>query len=506
MKLIDQFLNAITMYRLLLYGLLTLVGISFVVSSLSLITYAPLDILLTTSLLLFSCFGSNWILSKLWRAPVNAESSFITALILSLIFSPATTVAEAAALVGIAVIAMASKYFFAFGHKHLFNPAAIAAVIGGVTGIAYASWWVANPYLLPFTLIFGFLIAKKIRRGYLVGSFLAASLFSISFIGQQVSDLASAPTVILEILKSWPWVFFAGVMLTEPLTTPPTQKLQMLYGVIVGLLFGTSFHFGLLYNTPELALVLGNLFSYLVSPKQKLSLKLVTKQHLTPSVYEFLFSADKQPVFTAGQYLEWTLPNIHADSRGNRRYFTIASAPAEKQLALSVKIDPAHASSFKQQLLSLQPGDKISAGQLSGDFTLPADSTQKLVFIAGGIGITPFRSMLTELAIKKISRDIVLLYCDSNADEFAYSSYFKKIASAIGLRLELILSQPDSKTIWKGHTGRLTPELLHSLVPDYQTRTYYLSGPNAMVMAYEQLLKSQGIAQAQIITDYFPGY
>jgi ferredoxin-NADP reductase len=86
----------------------------------------------------------------------------------------------------------------------------------------------------------------------------------------------------------------------------------------------------------------------------------------------------------------------NSDSRGNRRYFTIASAPADDTVRLGVRLAP-NGSAFKRGLAQVQPGDEIVASQLAGNFTLPRNKQRKLAVIAGGTGITPFRSMLDEL-------------------------------------------------------------------------------------------------------------
>jgi ferredoxin-NADP reductase len=212
-------------------------------------------------------------------------------------------------------------------------------------------------------------------------------------------------------------------MLTEPQTTPPTRHLRIMYGVLVGILFGTTFNFGFLHNTPELALIVGNVFAYLVSPKQKLFLKLKEKVEVGPGIYDFIFDKDKNFNFSAGQYLEWTLAHPKSDLRGVRRYFTIASSPTEDTLRLGAKFyEPA--STFKQHLMKLNVGDALVATQLSGDFTLPKDPQEKLVFIAGGIGITPFRSMVKYLKDINEMRDIILFYCNKTEDEIVYKEIF----------------------------------------------------------------------------------
>lgn len=265
-------------------------------------------------------------------------------------------------------------------------------------------------------------------------------------------------TELKQLLVQSPLFFFAGIMLTEPLTAPPTKKWRQLYAILTGILFIPQVHFGPIYATPELALVVGNVFSYLVSSKQKVVLQLRRKNKLAPGIIDFVFKSSQKLAFQPGQYMEFTLAHPRPDSRGNRRYFTLASSPTEEGVRLGVRFYQ-QGSSFKQALYRIDNRKKIITAQIAGDFTLPSDPAQKLVFIAGGIGITPFRSMLKYLLDTKQRRDIVLF----------------------------------------------NEQVILQAVPDYQERTYYLSGPPDMVKAYEHVLKNLHIKSDQIIKDYFPG-
>jgi ferredoxin-NADP reductase len=279
----------------------------------------------------------------------------------------------------------------------------------------------------------------------------------------------------------------------------------LVYGALTGLMFAPQFHLGPIAFTPETALLTGNAFSYLVSPKWKLMLKLKEKKEVGPDTYDFAFEPDRKVTFKPGQYLEWTMPPGHADNRGNRRYFTIASSPTEDLIHLGVKFYP-KPSSFKRGLLDLAPGDVITAGSLSGDFTLPEDKTKKLVWIAGGIGVTPFRSMARYLIDKGEKRDVTLFYSCKTAPEFAYNDLFTQAAS-IGLKT--VCAVTDDKTApidWQGHRGFIDSQAIISNVSDYKERMFYLSGPHTMVKSFESTLAKLGVPRSQIKTDYFPGF
>jgi ferredoxin-NADP reductase len=294
-------------------------------------------------------------------------------------------------------------------------------------------------------------------------------------------------------------------MLVEPLTMVSQRRLQIIYGLIVGFLSTLQFHVGQLYSTPELALVIGNIFSYIVSPKGKLLLYFKQKNAIAKDTYEFVFEKEKLQ-FRAGQYMEWTLPHSHSDSRGVRRFFTIASSPTEEEVRLGIRMC-LKASSFKRRLMSLERGDRVVASSLAGDFVLPDDKGKKLVFVAGGIGVTPFRSMVSYLVGKQEKRDIVLLYFNKIEEEIAYRDIFDKAGEEIGLKIFYVLTDREHVSVgWKGEMGRLDGEMLLKWVPDYRERIFYLSGPNSLVNAYRSILYRAGVSRESIKSDFFAGY
>jgi ferredoxin-NADP reductase len=293
--------------------------------------------------------------------------------------------------------------------------------------------------------------------------------------------------------------------LTEPLTAPPTRNLRRWYGALTGVLFVPLVHLGPIYLTPELALVVGNVFSYLVSPKQKVALKLQKKLKVAPEIIDFVFRPSQSLAFTPGQYMEFTLEHPRPDSRGNRRYFTLASSPTEQELHLGVRFYE-KSSSFKRAMYWMDGKTNIVGAQVAGDFTLPANSEQKLVFLAGGIGITPFRSMLKYLLDTQQRRDIVLFYANKTAKEIVYQDVLSAASKQLGMRLFYTLT--DSTAVprnWTGLVGRINEQMIMQAIPDYAERTYYLSGPPEMVRAYEDALKTLKIKSSQIKKDFFPG-
>jgi len=204
--------------------------------------------------------------------------------------------------------------------------------------------------------------------------------------------------------------------------------------------------------------------------------------------------------------MEWTLGHADPDSRGNRRYFTLASSPTERDLHVGVKFYP-QASSFKEAMLNMDPETEIVAGQLAGDFVLPDDPNQKCVFIAGGIGITPFRSMLQYLLDKGQRRPLVLFYANRTASDVVYWDVFNRAQKELGMRTIYTLTDLSQvPSWWKWQVGRITPEMIAHEVPDYQNCLFYVSGPQSMVEAFKTTLRALNVERSQIKTDFFPGF
>jgi ferredoxin-NADP reductase len=502
---IDDFLNDLTMYRLLAYGLSLLAVVCLLFSALGVLTLPAEGMLFSLVILLATCYAVNKAMAKAWHVTTNSESWFITALILFFILPQATTLIRAAAILLAGIVAMSSKYMIAYSGKHIFNPAALAATFLGLFGLMHTTWWIGSSILWPFTLFFGLLVLRKIRRFPLAISFAVVSI-AVAIITAHMQHL-NMDDILKQALITSPLIFLGTIMLTEPATMPPRRRQQVVFGAIVGLLYAAHWTIAGVFIYPELALVLGNIYAFTMSPKYRLKLTLKEVQKVSDRVYNYVFTPNRKLNFEAGQYLEWTLErksSAKPDSRGNRRTFTIASSPTEDTIQVGVKYyEPS--SSFKKGLKNLKVGEIIFAGQLAGNFVLPQDTSKKLVFIAGGIGITPFRSMLKYALDTEEKRDIVLFYTVFHSDEIAYKDVLKQ-ASDAGIRVIPIVTSPDKDPTWKGKTGLLNQTVIAEEVPDFAERTFYLSGPQALIENYQSMLRHMGVHRMSIETDYFSGY
>jgi ferredoxin-NADP reductase/Na+-translocating ferredoxin:NAD+ oxidoreductase RnfD subunit len=507
MKFIDYWLNKITMYKLTLYYLIGLLGAAVVLSFTGFLQFNPYDIVLASLIVTVTCVIANYVLAKMFKAVTNVESVYITALILTLII-PTKLPVNLMFLIGASVVAMGAKYLLTIEKRHLFNP--VAASLVGISLLSpehAATWWVSAPVMLPFILVGGFLLLRKLQRWNMVLIFLSV-YFLIIGVGSilTTSSLISVITLWQKSILYSPIFFFSFVMLTEPLTSPANQKQRGYFSMVTALFFATSqLRFLALGLTPEMALCLGNVFSYLISPNYRLSFFLQSKIRLSRDTFLFGFKKPANFNFIPGQYMEWTLPHTKADSRGNRRYFSISSSPTENEINMTVKFYD-KASSYKTELLNLQSSKQLVAAQVAGDFVLPKNLKMPMVFIAGGVGIAPFRSMIKYIVDKNLQVNIILIFTNRTKEDILFADIFKR-AESNGVKTIYNLTDIENLPIdWMGSTGHITSEKIKQLMPDYKNRFYYLSGPQLMVQNFEGELSKAGIPKAQIKTDFFPGY
>ncbi len=224
-----------------------------------------------------------------------------------------------------------------------------------------------------------------------------------------------------------------------------------------------------------------------------MKLTLIEKRKETEDVFSFIFEPSKSVTWQAGQYLIYKIPHEKQDDRGDSRIFTISSPPYQKQIMLTTKYYFQESSSFKKALFSKKIGDKIESSNVKGNFILE-DNDKKMVFIAGGIGITPFRSMLLEMDYRKNIQDIVLIYSNKNDKSIIFKDILDSLAKKYAeLSVNYIFSPQ-----------RCDVQLIHKIVADAKSRVYYISGPIIMINSVEETLQYFQVKKENIKKDYFP--
>ena len=259
-------LARITISKLTLYFLALLAFLAIALAATSLLPYSPADMAFSALVILTASWAANAVFARFFGLRSNPESVLITALILALIITPFSP--RDGAAIGFAIFAstwaMASKYILPPGGRHIFNPAAFGVALAAAALGTEVSWWIGGSlYLLPALLLGGALIVYKMRCYDLVLGFAAAALTTVALTAGQ-----GVRTALEQVALHSMFLFFAFVMLTEPRTTPLGRPRRIAYAALVGFLFAPEIHLGTFYFTPELALLVGNIFALLASPRR----------------------------------------------------------------------------------------------------------------------------------------------------------------------------------------------------------------------------------------------
>ena len=224
--------------------------------------------------------------------------------------------------------------------------------------------------------------------------------------------------------------------------------------------------------------------------------KLIFKNKIknAPDVYSFIFEKPSDFNWTAGQFVQITFPHDNPDDRGIKRFFSISSAPFEKIVMFSTRIELSNSSSFKKAFYDIKSGTIIECSAPKGKLIITKQD-KKILLVAGGIGITPIRAIIVHLDYNKKLENIDLLY--SNRDELVP---FKKDFEDIKMKNSTFnihyFIGPD-------HIDKETIDRVSKDLPNCYA---FISGPPAMVKSVEELFVLKGMPSESIKTDYFPGY
>jgi len=218
------------------------------------------------------------------------------------------------------------------------------------------------------------------------------------------------------------------------------------------------------------------------------------------NVRTFWFKPEHTVRYTAGQFIEMYLPHDNPDERGIKHWFTLSSSPTDKLISITTKYFGDKASSFKKTLFSLKLGSKIKIVEPMGDFVLPKDKTRPLVFVAGGIGLTPYHSIVKWLSDVGEKRQIQVLLAFNEPRDIIFDDLFKNY----GAEVKIIVSNPTPD--WKGLAGQLSASKIIKLTGGSDGKQIYVSGPEPMVEVLEKDLLEHGIKKSHLVLDFFPNY
>lgn len=208
--------------------------------------------------------------------------------------------------------------------------------------------------------------------------------------------------------------------------------------------------------------------------------------------------------FRPGQYFWVELPDRgHNDDKGLRRHISVCTSPTERGvLGLCTRLRD---TAFKQTLAELQVGDEVDVEQPKGDYRLPEDTSAEYVFVAGGIGITVFRSMLRYIRDSGEPYRVTLVYSNRDRESTPFLDEVVELERSLpGFRLVLTMTDDDG---WEGESRYAGPDLLRDhLDEELGAYTYLVAGPPAMVESVAEQLQGAGVPDERVLADRFSGY
>lgn len=239
---------------------------------------------------------------------------------------------------------------------------------------------------------------------------------------------------------------------------------------------------------------------------QGFSLTLKELRDVADGTRLFVFDKPAEFVFKAGQYVAFEVPKmdgIEIDSRGLIRSLSIASAPFETELYFSMRQGE---SAFKQICWKLEPGATVTITKAVGFFVLPAsEDTRSIVFLAGGIGITPVRSILKQAEYDKNDRDFTLFYSNRFTKDAAFDEEMKNVVLPHFRYVTVLSKSTDACAPENDERGYIDESMLRKYIPDVTTCLFYIVGAPQFSTAMEELLLTMGVKKDQCHLDPFTG-
>jgi len=249
-----------------------------------------------------------------------------------------------------------------------------------------------------------------------------------------------------------------------------------------------------------------------------MNIKLVEKRDEAKGTKSFFWEPDTPVIYKPGQYFYYTIPTLkYPDPRGTTRHFTISSSPTEGPiLRLTTRVR--EESGFKKTMDGLEIGAVIDGEGPNGTFMMEEADLGPHIFIAGGIGITPFRSMIKYIIDRNLKTEIYLIYSNSMPEEAAFRIEIETWAKTYpNIKVSMTMSHmEESHETWSGSTGRVDEAMLKTLIGKWKTSassslkiencTWWVCGPPAFPDAMDEVLAKMNISPDKIRSEKFTGY
>jgi len=231
---------------------------------------------------------------------------------------------------------------------------------------------------------------------------------------------------------------------------------------------------------------------------QRYKLKYIEKIEIADKTYAFKLEKPDDFTFVAGQYMEV----YHG---ANSHTFSIASSPNEDFLMFATRIR--EGSSYKERLMKLKEGEIVEIEGPFGSFTLPREKAMPVVILAGGIGITPVRSMVKSDEHSSSERSIKAFYSNRRPEDAAFLHELESVALKNFRLIPTMTNLDESKSEWNGETGYITIDMIEKYLTSWSEPMFYIVGPPSFVLAINNLLSSnEKIPSTHIKAEDFAGY
>jgi len=233
---------------------------------------------------------------------------------------------------------------------------------------------------------------------------------------------------------------------------------------------------------------------------------LLGRTEVAEGTMAFQFEKPKGFVCKAGQYIDLTLLDSQpGSSTGVTHTFSIASCPSDEEILVTTRM---RNTLFKQALSTLPIGSGARIEGPMGSFSLHNNTARPAVFLAGGIGITPFLSMVSHATAEKLRHPIVLFYANRYLEDAAFIDALWKLerANPRFRFLPTLTRTANNNGGWKGKTGYISSEMLSTQIGTLRGPIYYIAGPPTMVAATRRTLSEVGVDEDDIRTEEFAGY
>lgn len=236
-----------------------------------------------------------------------------------------------------------------------------------------------------------------------------------------------------------------------------------------------------------------------------INVKLTGKKLVANGTMEFFLEKPAGFEFRAGQFCDITLIDPpETDEEGNTRGFSLVSAPYEDYLAVATRLRD---TAFKRVFQKLPDGSEVKFDAPYGDFTLHKTETNPAVFVIGGIGVTPVRSMIAQATHDKTAHQITLIHSNKSPDDAPFQDDFRQLAKDNPNFTFVPVASASAPDNWDGERGYVNGELIKKYVSDWEKTIFYLAGPPGMVKAMRQILVDELHAnEDNIRTEEFDGY